>query len=280
MDMFNTGRSIEINAITNEGGQILINDIVKVSKNGFKGYYFKNYPIQIKAVPNFGYRFSHWEGIEIGDNLEATISLDNKPYHIKAVFERYNHPYQGKIVINEISSNNDNSGDWIELYNYSEEPVNLNNWYFTDSKHFFKFPDITIEARNYVILCQDLAKFQKEFPSHYGAVGDFEFGLNKRFETLGLYSYDGAFIDSVSYNLAPVDSIFTLSLMLPYLDNSDIENWEVLFGKGTPSSANPYFLESRIKAEQEIWMRVGTGIGLLLCCLLLLKIKRRKALET
>ena len=79
--------------------------------------------------------------------------------------------------------------------------------------------------------------------------------------------------------MAPVDSTFTLSLMLPYLDNSDIENWEVQFGTGSPSSANPYYLESRIKAEQEIWVRVGTGMGLLLFCLLLLKIKGRRAIQ-
>ena len=281
MEMFNTGRQIEVNAITNEGGQILINELVKVTKDGFEGKYFKNYPIHLKAIPNFGYRFSHWEGIDIYDNLEATIELNKEQaYNIKAVFEPFTHPHEGTVVINEISANNINSGDWVELYNFSKDPIRLKDWYFTDSKHFFKLPDVSIEGRNYIILCQDVEKFQKEFPSHFGAIGNFEFGLNKRFETIGLFSDNGAFIDSISYDLAPVDSTFTLSLMLPYLDNSDIENWEVQFGNGSPSSANPYYLESRIKAEQEIWVRVGTGMGLLLCCLLLLKIKRKKVPET
>lgn len=281
MEKFDTGKLVEFNATTNTGGHILINDFVKVTENGFKGHYFKNYPIGIKAVPNFGYRFSHWEGIDIDQSLEATIMPDNEnPYHIKAVFEPYTHPFAGKIIINEISPNNTKTGDWVELYNYSDTPVNLKDWYFTDSKHFYKIPEAVIEPRNYIILCQKLANFQREFPNVFGAVGDFEFGLNKRVETLGLFSNDGAYIDSISYNLAPMDSIFTLSLMLPYLDNSDIENWEVQFGTGSPSSANPYYLESRIKAEQEIWLRVGTGIGILFCCLLLLKIKARKAAKT
>ncbi len=281
MEKFNTGRKVEVNAITSEGGLIMINELVKVSTEGFKGQYFENYPIHLKAIPNFGHRFSHWEGIELENNLEATVQLtSDKPYQIKAVFEPFNHPHEGAIVINEISANNRNSGDWVELYNYSDNSVNLKDWYFTDSKHFFKLPEIVIGARNYVILCQNIEKFQKEFPTQYSTIGDFEFGLNKRIESLGLFSNDGAFIDSVSYDLAPVDSVFTLSFMLPYLDNSDIENWEMRFGKGTPSSANPYYLESRIKAEQEIWVRVGTGIGLLFCCLLLLKIKRRKAPQT
>jgi len=280
MEMFNTGRAVEVNAIASEGGQILINDLVKVTNESFKGTYFENYPIQIKAIPNFGFRFSHWEGIAINNSLEATIKLNNdKPYHIKAIFEPFNHPHEGVVVINEISANNKESGDWVELHNLSDQPINLKEWYFTDSKHFFRLPDVIIDARDYIILCQELAKFQKVFSNQYSTIGDFEFGLNKRFESLGLYSNDGAFIDSISYDLVPVDSIFTLSLMLPYLDNSDIENWEMQYGKGSPSSANPYYLESRIKAEQEIWIRVGTGIGLLACCLLLLKIKRRKVPE-
>ena len=209
-------------------------------------------------------------------DLEATIQLHkDHSYDIKAVFEPYSHPYEGTVVINEISANNTESGDWVELYNFSNETINLKDWYFTDAKHFFKLPEITVGPKDYLILCQDLQKFQSAFPNQYNSIGNFEFGLNKRFENLGLFSDDGAFIDSIAYDLAPLDSTFTLTLMLPYLNNGDIENWEVQFGTGSPSSANPYYLESRIKAEQGIWMRVGTGIGLLACCLLLLIIKRK-----
>ena len=68
---------------------------------------------------------------------------------------------------------------------------------------------------------------------------------------------------------------------MPYLENSDLENWELNFGKGSPGSANPYYLESKIQAQQEVWMRVGVGVGMLLCMLLALTIKwRRKSVQT
>ncbi len=279
MEMFNTGSLVELKAIANTGGHLKINELIQVETEQFSGQYFENIPVTIKAVPNFGYRFVGWEGIDLDDQtLEATIHLQKgQILDIKARFEPYTHPLAGVISINEISCNNKKSGDWIELYNYSNTAVSLDDWYFTDNKHYFKLPPAVIQPKDYIILCQDQLKFEKAYPQQqYNLVGNFEFGLDKRSEKLGLFSDDGAAIDSISYDLVPLDSTYTLSLLLPYLDNSDIENWEINFGLGSPNSANPYYLESRIAAEQEIWLRVGAGIGLLLICLLVLLFKKNK----
>lgn len=278
MERFNTGDLVNIEVAATDGGQVLINDQIKVEDQLFKGQYFENIPVQIKAIPKFGYRFIGWKGIELDDtSLEATISLERgKTTKVQALFAPFTHPLAGSIMINEISCNNKKSGDWVEIYNYSKEPVKLDNWYLTDSKHYFKLPSVTISSKDYVILCQDKERFLKIHPEQFNAVGDFQFGLSKRSETLGLFSADGAAIDSMSFELSPIDSAYTLSLTLPYLDNSDIENWEINYGKGSPNSANPYFLESRIKAEQEIWLRVGIGIGLLLLLTLMISFKKRK----
>ena len=278
MEMFDTGDLVQLEASATTGGQIMINDQIKIEDKVFKGQYFEKIPVHLKAIPKFGYRFIGWKGIELDDSsLEATIMLERgKPIKIKALFAPYKHPLAGSIMINEISCNNKKSGDWIELYNYSKEPVSLNNWYLTDSKNYFKIPEITISPRDYVILCQDKEKFLKIHPQQFNAVGDFQFGLSKRKETLGLFTDDGAAIDSISYDLSPIDSVYTMSLTLPYLDNADIDNWEINYGLGSPNFANPYFLESRIKAEQEIWLRVGIGIGLLLLLTLMVSLKKHK----
>jgi len=83
-------------------------------------------------------------------------------------------------------------------------------------------------------------------------------------------------LTSGSYSVEPTDSLFTLGLLLPFLDNSDEENWERNFGPGTPSSANPYYLESRIKAKQERAMMIGGVAGMLLVFAFLLMMKGRK----
>jgi hypothetical protein len=278
MEMFNTGGLIDVRATASSGGQIVINENIKVEDKPFTGQYFENIPIQIKAIPKFGYRFIGWKGINLENNtLEATIQFEKgKPLEITALFAPFQHPLTNTVMINEISCNNKKSGDWIEIYNYSKEPVKLDHWYLTDSKHYFRLPEVTVGGRDYVILAQNKEKFLQVHPQQFNVIGDFHFGLDKRQETLGLYTHDGAAIDSFAYDLTPIDSSYTLSLMLPYLDNSDIDNWEINYGNGSPLSANPYFLESRIKAEQELWLRVGTGIGLLLFMALMLGIKKRK----
>ncbi len=277
MEKFDTGGLVDLEASATKGGQILINDQIKVENKQFRGQYFEKVPIQIKAIPKFGYRFIGWKGIELDDgSLEATISLSKgQPTRIKAIFAPYSHPLSDVLTINEISCNNKKSGDWVEIYNYSKEAIKLDNWYLTDSKHYFKIPAVTIGPKDYVILCQDKEKFLKVHPNQFNAVGDFNFGLSKRKESLGLFTHDGAAIDSITYDLTPIDSAYTLSLTLPYLDNSDIDNWEINYGNGTPGFANPFFLESRIKAEQEIWLRVGVGIGIMLLLVLMVSFKKR-----
>jgi hypothetical protein len=279
MEMFDTGDLVSLEAAATTGGQIVINDQIKIEGELFKGQYFEKIPIQIKAIPKFGYRFIGWKGIQLDDqSMEATLYLKRgRKTVVKALFAPYKHPLEGSVMINEISCNNKKSGDWIEIFNYSTKPVSLNNWYLTDTKHYFKIPDITISPKDYVVLCQDKEKFMKVHPV-FNIVGDFQFGLSKRQETLGLFTADGASIDSVSYDLSPIDSAYTLSLALPYLNNSDIDNWEINYGTGSPNSASPYYLESRIKAEQEIWLRVGVGVGFLLLMSMMVSFKKRKQL--
>ncbi|MDX1665632.1 MAG: hypothetical protein R3350_00295, partial [Saprospiraceae bacterium] len=102
-------------------------------------------------------------------------------------------------------------------------------------------------------------------------------GINKRKETIGLFTDDNALIDSLSYELEPTDSVFSLSLLLPRLDNSDLENWEMRYGDGTPNSPNPYYVESRIRKVQALWMQAGIAAGIVLICLMLLYLRRRES---
>ncbi|RMG82694.1 MAG: lamin tail domain-containing protein, partial [Bacteroidetes bacterium] len=175
------------------------------------------------------------------------------------------------IMINEVSPNNKKSGDWLEIYNNAETTVRLDNWILADSKNTFVFPETYLPAKDYLIVCADSAKFGRAFPEAYNYVGGLGFGLNKVSETIRLFNADGAAIDSMGYHdLEPTDSVFTLNLLLPWLDNGDFENWEVLPGWGTPNSANRYYVESTIQARRELWMQVGGAFSVILLCVMLL----------
>ncbi len=274
-DKFTTGAPGTVNVSGNEGGQILLNDNIRIVNESFTGLYFSGVPIHLKAIPNYGYRFVRWEGIEADDEA-YDISLYVNPDHsisLRAVFEPYIHPLTGKVIFNEVNPNAKEAGDWVELYNNSEEMVDLTGWVFTDSKHEFILPTTLLAPESYLILCQDSSAFRRVYPEVQNLVGNFKFGLGKRKEELGLYDSNGASIDSVGYAIQPLDTAFALALLLPTLNNHDPENWEIIKGIGTPKSANPYYLESRIRAEQSLWIRIGIAIGLLLCGMLVLQMR-------
>lgn len=273
---FKTGPMQDLHAIAVGGGILMINDNIAIKSETFIGKYFADIPVKIRAVPNFGYRFSHWEGIDADPNLrELTLKLSDGLPTIKAVFEKYDHPLAGKVMINEVCANNKRTGDWVELFNYTKKPVDISGWVFTDTKNEFFFPQNTaIAANDYLVLCQDSSKFLKTFPTAYNVIGGMGFGLNKRIEKLGLFADHAAAVDSVDYDLVPMDTAFTLNLLLPHLDNSDRENWEVVTGSGSPNSPNAYYVESKIRTLQKQWMQTGVAGGVMLICAILLFLRK------
>lgn len=275
---FNLGEMNLISLVADEGGKIILNNNVKVkSKKPFSGWYFNNVPITIQAKPRLGYRFVGWVGAEeFFDERELTLYLVQKHTKLKAVFEKYDHPLANKIIINEINANNKKAGDWVEIYNRSESPINLKGWTFVDSKNKFKMPSIDLPPKDYIVLCEDERKFGATYPDAYRFYGNLGFGLSKRKEELALFDPQGAWVDSVAYVLPPTDSVFTLNLLLPHLDNSDLENWEQRTGFGTPCAANPYYVESTLQGERDRWMQIGGAIGIIILCVLLLFFRTKR----
>ncbi|MEM9846618.1 MAG: CotH kinase family protein [Bacteroidota bacterium] len=282
MDRFDTGAQVGIQLNSTNGGKIVLNDNLDL-QTAFQGIYFEHIPVKVEAVPNYGYRFSHWEGIDVPENGELpqhptvlNLDLDQQKVNVRAVFEAYEHPLAGQLIINEVSANNKKSGDWIELFNRTEETVSLANWVFTDSKNEFQLPDISIAPNDYIILCEDSSKFFQVFPDAYNVISGLDFGISKHKERLQLFTNEGAMVDSLSYELLPTDSVYTMSLLLPWLDNGDIENWNLRRGVGTPNAGNPYYIESKIRREQEVWLQIGMAISTILICILLLIVRHRQ----
>ncbi len=274
---FETGPPVSMYFQPGYGGKLVINHHITVDSLGFSGQYFAQIPLSVKAVPYPGFRFVGWKGLHLSDKINT---LHLKPLHgpasVQAVFAPYSDPLEGRISINEISCNNRKSGDWIELYNRSGAFVSLKGWILSDGEHEYSLPDITLANKDFIVLCRDSASFMKAYPDVFNMAGNLPFGLHKRSERLGLYKPDYAAIDEVQYAVPPSDSAFTLSLMMPHLDNADQENWELAWGKGTPGSANAYYLAAVIQQRQELWIRIGGAVALLLIFGFLLWLKQRR----
>lgn len=273
---FSTGPETTVQLQQNKGGRLILNQNIDIASAEWKGIYFQNTTLRIEARPFYGYRFSHWEGLGYDSRNPLLILYPEKAaYRIRAVYEKYQHPLEGKLIINEISCNNNQTEDWIELYNNSDSVVQLKGWILADRKHAIRLPEYTLNAKDYALLVEDSADFVKVYPNAYGVAANFSFGLDKRREDILLYDPNGAFIDSAGYELAPRDSIFTLSLLLPDLDNSRKGNWEIRNGWGTPNRGNPYFMTSIVQYKQKLWMEIGGLLAVLMLGLLSLYLRTK-----
>ncbi|MCB0704799.1 MAG: CotH kinase family protein [Saprospiraceae bacterium] len=273
MERFDLGRQRAFSLKVSSGGKVLLNEHLEIREEGYSGQYFEKLPVRIQAIPERGYRFSHWKGLDLTD---TDLSLElTRDYELEAVFEPYNHPLAGMLMVNEINCNDKQAGDWIELYNFSNEKITLDGWILADSKHQFLIPTISIPPKDYLVICQDAAKFESVYPEAYRYVGDMKFGLNKRKESISLFTGDGAYVDHFSYNLAPQDSIFSLNLLLPQLDNANQANWEMLIGTASPDAANTYYVQSTLKERRDLWLQIGGAFGVIILCISLLVLRHR-----
>ena len=157
------------------------------------------------------------------------------------------------MVINEInynSSDSFNPDDWVELYNNSNDTIDITSWLLKDEKddHIFIIPSNTILLPDqYIILCKDTIKFIDAFPDVLFKYGDFGFGLGGGSDAIRLFDANGTLADFVEYDddlpwpLSADGEGPTLELKNPSLDNLLPENWMA-------SSVNTELLSASITA--------------------------------
>ncbi len=222
-------------------GFVKINTIIPDSLP-WQGIYFDGNPVDISAVPDSGYLFSHWQSnmvISDDDTLKQflTVNVDTNDL-FKAFFVidtlELDTPL---IVFNEInyrSVDTLDTDDWIELWNVDTISVDLSQWVFKDGKdnHEFILPSQTVlDTNEYLVLCQDTTKFFTFHPEIDNVIGPFEFGLDNDGEELRLFNNSGDLMISMVYsNMLPwpdnADGTGrTIELINPFLDLSDGTNW-------------------------------------------------------
>ncbi|MCC6410719.1 MAG: lamin tail domain-containing protein [Saprospiraceae bacterium] len=160
---------------------------------------------------------------------------------------------QAQIVINEIMYNppepNTDTLEYVELFNNSNQAVDVSNWTFTQGFDFTFPGGTTIPANGYVIISENAAHFQSKFGFlPYEWVGAL---TNSPGEDIELTDDNGQVVDYVDYkNTAPwplgaAGQGASIVLCDPNSDNSDPANWQacptatIVFINGTQVFANP-----------------------------------------
>ncbi|MCH2023244.1 MAG: CotH kinase family protein [Saprospiraceae bacterium] len=253
------GDDVKLKINVDSNGTVIVNDIITVNKQ-FEGVYFSKTPAKIKAKPNFGYLFSHWEmdGERI-EGKELSLSFTDTIHDIHAFFIKGEHPKYKQMIINEISFSDTLSGDWIEFYNNTKNDLNLEGWKIkaSDEKEFV-FPNITIKPNDYLVVSNNIDKFKRSFPDCLEFVEGMTFGIGNKREVIRVYDQLDNPVDSIGYDFSQdtIVGVQTIALKDFNLNNNNIQNWRKQLRAGSPASVNPDYVKIRKKREWDSFLNL------------------------
>ena len=177
-----------------------------------------------------------------------------------------------RVILNEImyhqySQGNqaeDITAEYIELFNQGAQSLSLAGWQLTNGVNFI-FPDVTLDAGEYLVIAADLDTFASEYPGVSNVVGGWDGKLSNSGEMIELVDSTGEIINSVHYadqgdwgvrELGPRDRGHrgwdwvsehdgggkSLELINPMLPNEYGQNWTASNSTdGTPGMINSVF---------------------------------------
>ena len=145
--------------------------------------------------------------------------------------------------INYNSSESANAGDWIELYNATNNSIDISGYTFKDDDdtHQFIIPSNTqLASHAYYVLVANSILFENRFDTTSNFVGSFPFGLSSKGEAVRLFDQTGKLVQSLVYDeLAPwpagANAVgYTLELS-NYADTISLgSSWQVGCLEGSP----------------------------------------------
>ena len=238
-------------ARTPESGGLVKVNTIDISETSWQGYYFPTVPIQVKAIHSDGFEFGYW--LEFPDSSSTMNLYIQDAMTLTAVFLP-TELTSGSLVINEInynSSEDHESGDWIEIFNPGDMDIDISGYKLKDDNndHSYNFPDETIiPSGEYLVISNDLEAFSELYSSQIPIVGPFDFGFGGGGDEVKIFDQDGVLVDSVSYDdespwpLEPDGGGPTLELKNSNLDNELAESWSSSSGYGSPGEQNTSYL--------------------------------------
>jgi hypothetical protein len=245
-----TGKyTMELQVLPASAGVIQINTITP-QVYPWKGVYFTGVPVKIEAKGTGNYVFDYWEpNTYIKDVKNPVIETDIKlsGYQFIAHY-KFKAPEQAITIseVNYVSGDLYPASDWVELYNYGQNAMDLTGWYMTDSEatHKWVFPgSINLPSGERLVLASNLAKFSAVYPNVKNVIGSFDFGLGTPTDQVKIYNSNNQLMAGLEYtNAAPwptgaFDKGMTLELKDPNLDLNNPTNWKEGCVGGSPGVA-------------------------------------------
>ncbi len=261
-------------------GKVQLNSLI--IENDFKGVYFGGAPVSLKAIPEQGYRFVGWK--DEADLLrEVQLDLSKDILLIPQFEEVEMGDFAQQVVLNELSTKHE-SGDWVELYNNSNEEISLSGWTMSMSNDevFIFGQEASISANGYLVIPRKAVVFNSIYlDSSINTTSDsLSFGISSKGK-LYLLDQNGMLVDTLGFDLKDQFEFDNEDKVIertkPYVSEG-ISNWKVV-QKPTPGKQNDGFVpEPKDVAESKSsnWVLGGVGVLALLIVGVVFFLKSRK----
>lgn len=189
-----------------------------------------------------------WPNYFIGDTYEEEVDYLGQWIEERIVW--MDEQLELQPIISEInydSSPDLDPGDWIEIYNPTDQTIDLQNWTLkAGDELLFEFPTgAYLYPIEYLVVSQNMDQFLTVFPEINNLVGNLQNGLNDQGANLKLYNSSGICVDRVPYSEDPPwpyqanGTGNTIELIYYLTDNSKGENWQISEQMGgSPAGVN------------------------------------------
>jgi len=241
VDFFNLNGTYELTIplSSSDNGRVVLNSNSYVAPYNYTGTYFDGIPNTLKAIPNPGFRFSHWlETNQTTATIAPTLSSNTTrtPVFVAAL----------DVVINEIHfhpADSINEKEFVEIHNPGSTTRDLTG-YEISSGFCFEFPEgTTIVPNAYVIIAKDASQYSG---NGYQVFQWVDSKLSNSGENIVLQNQIGLTVDSVDYSdnfpWPLLADGFGRSMELDYpvpADNSNGDNWHASAAvDGSPGAQN------------------------------------------
>jgi len=169
-------------------GRIRLNSLY-ISENNWSGLYYDSVPVNLEAIPNPGFEFVRWESSTspaLADSGRIISEWYLKAHDsITAVFFSPTGSEDTlKIAFCEINYRkfpNAEAGDWVEIINLDDEPIDLSHWSIHGGKAWKKWQipnDVEIAPQERLVLVSDTGLFKQIHPEVANFTGPFNFGFS------------------------------------------------------------------------------------------------------
>ena len=198
-----------------EGARLFVNGI-EVPYADFNGHLFA--PVTLRAEAPAGYRFAGWKKGSSIVSTETEMSLPTGTVNLVASFTKLSDNEKAQqgitpVRINEVSADdgvyvNDyfKRNDWVELYNTTDQPIDVEGMFLTDNPDKPKKYQISkgvsqastvIPAHGYLIIWCDKLEPQSQLHA--------SFKLDNEGDELQLMAADGSWTDRLVYTVHESD---------------------------------------------------------------------------